>query len=68
MRMSEYGSGLAGRLLEAVLPQQAPAELWVFEVNDRARGFYSRYGFKPDGARHLFGPELAHQAEIRMVR
>lgn len=68
VRASEYGSGLADRLLEAVLPRQAPAELWVFEANDRARRFYARHGFKPDGARHLFGPEFGCQAEIRLVR
>lgn len=55
VRTSEYGSGLADQLLEAVLPERAPAELWVFEANDRARRFYSRHGFKPDGARHVFG-------------
>ena len=68
VRASEYGSGLAGRLLEAVLPGQEPAELWVFEANARARRFYSRHGFEPDGARHVFGPELGRQAEIRLVR
>jgi RimJ/RimL family protein N-acetyltransferase len=68
IRASEYGSGLADRLLEAVLPGQAPAELWVFEANDRARRFYARHGFTPDGARHQFGPELGGQAEIRLVR
>ena len=68
VRTSEYGSGLADQLLEAVLPERAPAELWVFEANDRARRFYSRHGFKPDGARHVFGPELGRQAEIRLVR
>jgi GNAT superfamily N-acetyltransferase len=67
VRASEYGSGLADRLLQTVLPQHAPAELWVFEANDRGRRFYSRRGFEPDGARHVFGPELGHQAEIRMV-
>jgi hypothetical protein len=51
-----------------VLPGQAPAELWVFEANDRARRFYARHGFKSDGARHLFGPEFGNQAEIRLVR
>jgi GNAT superfamily N-acetyltransferase len=68
VRASEYGSGVADLLLEAVLPSQEPAELWVFEANARARGFYARHGFKPDGARHLFGPEYGNQAEIRMVR
>ncbi|HEY7814335.1 MAG TPA: GNAT family N-acetyltransferase [Nakamurella sp.] len=68
VRATEYGSGLADRLLDAVLPGQAPAELWVFEANDRARRFYARHGFKSDGARHLFGPEFGNQAEIRLVR
>lgn len=68
VRASEYGSGLADRLLEAVLPQQAPAELWAFEANERALRFYARHGFKPDGARHRFGPEFGDQAEIRLVR
>ena len=68
VRASEYGSGLADRLLDAVLPQLAPAELWVFEANDRARRFYERHGFSRDGACHVFGPEFGCQAEIRMVR
>ena len=68
VRAGEYGSGLADRLLEAVLPGREPAELWVFEANARARRFYARHGFKPDGARHVFGPDLGHQAEIRLVR
>jgi len=68
VRASEYGSGLADRLMEAVLPRREPAELWVFEANERARRFYARHGFKPDGARHVFGPELGCQAEIRLVR
>ncbi len=33
----EDAAGLADRRLDALLPQQAPAELWVFEANDRAR-------------------------------
>lgn len=65
---SEYGTGLASRLLEAVLPAGTPAELWVFEANPRAIAFYRKHGFEPDGARHVFGPELNHQPEIRMVR
>ena len=24
-------------------------KLWVFEVNERARRFYTRHGYKPDG-------------------
>jgi GNAT superfamily N-acetyltransferase len=65
---SEYGSGLAHELLTAVLPDEVPAELWVFEANPRARAFYGKHGFAPDGARHAFGPELGNQPEIRLVR
>jgi GNAT superfamily N-acetyltransferase len=68
VRASEYGSGLADRLLDLALPGQAPAELWAFEANGRALRFYARHGFTPDGARHRFGPELGHQTEIRLVR
>ena len=28
--------------------------LWVMEENTRARRFYERYGFTPDGTHHLF--------------
>ncbi|HEY0375302.1 MAG TPA: GNAT family N-acetyltransferase [Amnibacterium sp.] len=65
---SEYGSGIGGRLLEAVLPHGSAAELWVFEPNARARAFYAKHGFAPDGARFSFGPEIGEQAEIRMAR
>ena len=65
---SEYGTGLADRLLAAVLPDDVPAELWVLEANPRARAFYGRHGFAPDGARHVFGREWGGQAEIRLVR
>lgn len=61
------GSGLGQRLLDAVLDAATPAELWVFERNDRARGFYRRNVFRPDGATFVDDrfPELP---EIRMVR
>jgi RimJ/RimL family protein N-acetyltransferase len=42
------------------------AFLWVFRDNARARAFYLRNGFRPDGAERVepfFGP-----IEIRMVR
>ena len=67
VRASEQGTGLASRLLEAVLPA-GPAELWMFEANPRAIAFYGKHGFAPDGARHVFGADLGHQPEIRMVR
>lgn len=68
VRASEYGTGLAHELLAAVLPDDVPAEVWVFEANPRARAFYAKHGFAPDGARHVFGPDLGGQPEIRLVR
>lgn len=65
---SHQGTGIAQRLLEEVLPSGTPAQLWVFEQNPRARRFYERNGFAPDGARHVFGPELGGQPEIRLIR
>lgn len=67
VRAARYGTGLASRLLDAVLPA-GPAELWVFEANPRAIAFYAKHGFTPDGARHVFGADLGHQPEIRLVR
>jgi RimJ/RimL family protein N-acetyltransferase len=30
------------------------AVLWVFEANAQARGFYERFGWRPDGATEIF--------------
>jgi GNAT superfamily N-acetyltransferase len=65
---SEYGTGLGDDLLAAVLPEDVPAQVWVFEANPRAIAFYGRHGFVADGGRHVFGPDLQHQPEIRLVR
>ena len=45
-----WGTGLAGRLLAAALVAQRRYFLWVFEGNARARAFYRKAGFLPDGA------------------
>ena len=64
---SRHGTGLGQRLLDVVLERQDPAELWVFRDNPRARAFYVRNGFAPDGATFVDDrfPDLP---EIRMVR
>ncbi|GAB3445456.1 GNAT family N-acetyltransferase [Phycicoccus ginsengisoli] len=64
---SWLGSGLGQTLLDAVLPATQAAELWVFEANTRARAFYRRNRFDPDGATFtdLRFPELV---EVRLVR
>jgi GNAT superfamily N-acetyltransferase len=65
VRAAHYGTGIGARLLEVAIGD-APAYLWVFEANGRARAFYERHGFTPDGARK---PEPSFlEPEIRMVR
>lgn len=60
-----HGAGVGQALLDAVVP--GPAQLWVAEGSPRARRFYERNGFVPDGPRYTdddFGGIVA----IRMVR
>jgi ribosomal protein S18 acetylase RimI-like enzyme len=61
----QHGTGIGVLLLNAVLVQDSPAELWVAEANPRARRFYEKHGFVSDGARFTDNLEIA---EIRMVR
>jgi ribosomal protein S18 acetylase RimI-like enzyme len=61
------GVGLGQRLLDEVLGGE-PAELWVFEANVRAQRFYERNGFRPEGTRHVYRPDIANLAEVRLVR
>lgn len=65
VRAAYWGTGLGQRLWEAVRPDE-PCSLWVLEANERARGFYRRNGFEPDGGRELYADLGAW--EIRMVR
>lgn len=46
---SHYGSGVGQQLLDAAIGS-GPAFLWVASDNPRARAFYARNGFVPDGA------------------
>ena len=46
---THYGSGAGQRLLDAALGDQ-PAYVWVATDNPRARAFYTRNRFEPDGA------------------
>ncbi|MDO8337745.1 MAG: GNAT family N-acetyltransferase [Microcella sp.] len=66
VRASAYGSGLGQRLLDAALGDR-PASLWVLERNPRARAFYERNGFAPDGTTELL-PRFENLVEIRLVR
>ncbi|WP_246292126.1 GNAT family N-acetyltransferase [Lentzea indica] len=46
---SAWGSGLAEPLAQAALGDSRDAIVWVLEENKRARRFYERLGFAPDG-------------------
>jgi len=65
VRAVHHGTGLADRLLRQAIGD-APAYLWVFEANPRARAFYARHRFDPDGARKL--DPFFEEPDIRMVR
>ena len=65
VRAAHWGTGLGQRLWEAVRPD-GPCSLWVLEDNERARRFYARNGFAPDGLRQHYD-ELGAR-EMRMVR
>ena len=58
-----WGQGI-GSALMAHAPGGDVVSLWVGEGNDRARRFYARHGFEPDGARE----EGHHVPVIRVVR
>lgn len=65
LRAAHHGSGIADALLDAAIGDR-PASLWVFDANPRARAFYRRAGFEPDGARKL--EPFSGAVEIRMIR
>jgi len=47
---AHHGSGVAAALLRFAIGE-ADAQLWCFEENQRARAFYAKHGFQPDGTR-----------------
>jgi GNAT superfamily N-acetyltransferase len=67
------GSGVADQLVEAVA-DYARAQgatqlvLWVTEVNQRARAFYCRMGFRATGARQLVRPDELDHFEEQLAR
>lgn len=66
-----WGTGLAARLHdEAVAALERPCHLWVLEENHRARAFYDRRGWSPDGERRLadfppWPPELRYTLDAQ---
>lgn len=68
-----WRSGAGGSLMTAALEQLAgegytEATLWVFEANRGARGFYERFGWRPDGATAIFERGGSQAVEIRYRR
>lgn len=60
-----WGSGVGTHLLLHAIAV-SPAHLWVYEENHRAKGFYAKHGFSPDGARKI--DERTGVPECRLVR
>ncbi|MEV6547164.1 GNAT family N-acetyltransferase [Streptomyces sp. NPDC051597] len=73
VRPDHWSTG-AGRLLLAGLTARVAAQghprllLWVLKANDRARRFYERAGFAPDGAEEDFVADGIAVPEVRYVR
>lgn len=64
-----HGSGAGRGLLDAVLATDLVAGLWVADPNPRARAFYARQGFTPDGvAKEEDGVSEVRLARSRLLR
>lgn len=64
---SHHGTGAGQRLVDAAIGE-SPAVLWVADDNPRARAFYARNGFQPDGVTKV-GPLAGTDIlEARLVR
>ncbi|NKY05579.1 GNAT family N-acetyltransferase [Cellulomonas hominis] len=64
---TEHGTGLADRLLAAVLAP-GPAYLWLIDGNERAERFYTRRGFVPLDEQIPAGESWGNIPMHRMVR
>lgn len=66
-----WGRGVARDLLRAVLdgvPADSDVTLWVLADNERARRFYRRHGFEPDGVEKIKEIGGAPLTEVRYRR
>ncbi len=66
VREAWYGTGVADDLVRAALDPALPCRLWVFADAPRARAFYRRHGWAPDGARKF--EEFTALPQLRMSR
>ncbi|WP_443051104.1 GNAT family N-acetyltransferase [Streptomyces sp. JV185] len=69
----QIGTGAGRALMTEVLARAAADRfpdlaLWVLKENARARRFYERAGFRPDGAEESFEADGALVPEVRYVR
>jgi ribosomal protein S18 acetylase RimI-like enzyme len=60
-----HGTGLADLMMAEVVGDRS-ASLWVLAGNVRARAFYVRHGFAPDGATKKHQPTSS--IEVRLIR
>jgi ribosomal protein S18 acetylase RimI-like enzyme len=66
-----WGKGVARDLMRTVLGDIAggtPVSLWVLADNERARHFYRRHGFMPDGSERMEQFGGAPLLEVRLRR
>jgi len=66
-----WGRGAARELMRTVVSavgDRTPISLWVLADNDRARHFYRRHGFAPDGIEKLRELGGAQLLEVRYRR
>ncbi|MGW2568064.1 N-acetyltransferase family protein [Streptomyces sp. NPDC001537] len=68
-----YGVGVGRALIEESVRRgtaagHARVYLWVLKENARARRFYERSGFRPDGAEEPFEVDGVEVPEVRYVR
>ena len=66
-----WGRGVARQLMRTLLaevPPTTPVSLWVLADNDRARHFYRRHGFVPDGVEKIEEYSGKSLTEVRYRR
>jgi ribosomal protein S18 acetylase RimI-like enzyme len=66
-----WGQGAARELMRTALaevPPRTPVTLWVFAENERARHFYRRHGFQPDGTERTQDYDDVSLLEVRYRR
>ncbi|MDO8108170.1 GNAT family N-acetyltransferase [Isoptericola sp. b441] len=68
---SAWGHGVARELMRSLLadlPEADPVTLWALADNERARHFYRRHGFSPDGVERMETAGESSYLEVRYRR